>query len=296
MLSNRLTRIVSRQIAVLFLAPMVLSCGRQAANSTTSVTPTVISVSPSSGTIAGGTSVTITGTAFQTGAAVTTGGAACTGVTLVGSTQITCTTPAHAVGVVSIVVTNPDSTTATFTGAYQFIDPNAPLPAPVLSSISPSSGFTTGFTTVTLTGSNFFTGATVSVDGTSCGSTTVLSATSISCQPAAHAAGAVSVTVTNTDTQVSAQSVSYTYVLAPTYTQLESDILSPICSSCHGGSGGLFVLVYSSISTFVTPGNPSGSTLYQEVSSNAMPQGGPPLSATQKQEISDWISAGALNN
>ena len=53
-------------------------------------------VSPASGTAAGGTAVTITGTGFLAGATVSLGGTPATGVTVVNSTSITATTPAHA--------------------------------------------------------------------------------------------------------------------------------------------------------------------------------------------------------
>ena len=56
--------------------------------------PTVSSVSPNSGSTAGGTAVTITGTNFAAGATVTFGGTAATNVVVVSGTQITATTPA----------------------------------------------------------------------------------------------------------------------------------------------------------------------------------------------------------
>lgn len=52
----------------------------------------VTSITPSSGTAAGGTAVTITGSNFATGATVTIGAVALTGVTVVNSTTITGTT------------------------------------------------------------------------------------------------------------------------------------------------------------------------------------------------------------
>ncbi len=57
------------------------------------VPPTVTSVSPNSGTTAGGTAVTIAGANFVTGATVTFGGAAASNVVVVSRTQITATTP-----------------------------------------------------------------------------------------------------------------------------------------------------------------------------------------------------------
>jgi IPT/TIG domain len=57
--------------------------------------PTITSIDPTSGAVAGGTSVTITGTNFVSGATVTFGGVAATDVVVVNSTTITCTAPAQ---------------------------------------------------------------------------------------------------------------------------------------------------------------------------------------------------------
>ena len=72
---------------------------------TYTVNPTVTSVSPNNGTTAGGTSVTITGTSFATGATVTFGGTAATNVVVSNSTTITATSPAGTAGAVTVTVT-----------------------------------------------------------------------------------------------------------------------------------------------------------------------------------------------
>src|SRR5205814_4261318 len=82
--------------------------------------PTVSAISPSSGTAAGGTPVTITGTGFLAGATVKLGGTAATGVTVVNSTSITATTAAHAAGTVNVVVTNTDAQSGTLTNGYTY--------------------------------------------------------------------------------------------------------------------------------------------------------------------------------
>ena len=83
--------------------------------------PTVTSVAPPTGAVAGGTAVTITGTGFVSGATVTFGGTAATGVTVVNGTTITCTTPAHAAGAVTVVVTNPDTQTGTLASGFTYV-------------------------------------------------------------------------------------------------------------------------------------------------------------------------------
>ena len=82
---------------------------------------TSIDITPASGSVTGGTSVTITGTDFTAGATVTIGGIAATSVTVVDSATITATTGAHAAGAVDVVVTNPDAQNDTLTGGYTYV-------------------------------------------------------------------------------------------------------------------------------------------------------------------------------
>ncbi len=78
---------------------------------------TVTAVSPTYGSTSGGTAVTITGTNLTGASAVKFGGVAATNVTVVNSTRITCTSPAHAGGQVDVTVTTPLGTSsATGTG------------------------------------------------------------------------------------------------------------------------------------------------------------------------------------
>ena len=170
--------------------------------------PTVISVMPNSGTPNGGTGVTITGTGFVSGATVTFGGTAATGVTVASSTSITASTPAHAAGAVAVTVTNTDSQGGSLNNGYTYTAAN---PAPTVTSISPNSGTTSGGAGVTIAGTGFLPGATVSFGGTSATAVVVASSTSISATTPAHATGAVSVAVTNTNGQNGALANGYTY-------------------------------------------------------------------------------------
>lgn len=88
-------------------------------------TPTISSVSPASGSTAGGTAVAITGTNFQNGATVTFGGTAATSVTFNSSTRLTAVAPAHAAGVVNVVVTNPGGQSATRNPGFFYAAPAA---------------------------------------------------------------------------------------------------------------------------------------------------------------------------
>ena len=177
--------------------------------------PTISLVSPSSGTTAGGTSVTITGTGFQSGATVTFGGTASSAVTFNSATQLTAATPARAAGLVDVVVTNPDTQSATATNAFTYV-----VPGPLLVSVSPASGVTTGGTTVTLTGSGFQNGAAVTFDGVAATGVTFLSPTQLTAVTPAHATESVEVRVVNPDTQSSRKDPGFFYSPVPAPTAL----------------------------------------------------------------------------
>lgn len=69
--------------------------------------PVITSISPATGTSAGGTAVTLTGSGFGGATGATVGGVALTSFTVVSDTSITGTTGAHAVGAVDVIVTCP---------------------------------------------------------------------------------------------------------------------------------------------------------------------------------------------
>lgn len=81
--------------------------------------PTVVSVSPTTGPGAGGTTVTITGTHFNGASAVSFGGTPAASFAVNNSTTITATAPAHATGVVNVAVTTPGGT-GTGVGLYTY--------------------------------------------------------------------------------------------------------------------------------------------------------------------------------
>ena len=86
--------------------------------------PTIGSIDPNHGPMAGGTTITINGTGFANGTTITVGGAPCTSVVVVSSTQITCVTPEHSAGTVDVVLTVPDF--GTTTGSFTYDGPTAP--------------------------------------------------------------------------------------------------------------------------------------------------------------------------
>ena len=82
--------------------------------------PTITSLGVSSGPRTGATSVVISGTNFQSGATVLFGSTAAASVTFTSATSLTAVAPAHAAGLVSVSVTNPDTGNVTANNAYTF--------------------------------------------------------------------------------------------------------------------------------------------------------------------------------
>ena len=193
----------------------------------TSSSPAISSVSPGSGGATGGTVVTITGSNFASGATVTFGGGSATNVSFVSSTQLKASTPAHAAGSVNVVVTNPGGANAVLAGGFTFGSAS-----PTVSSVSPNSGGTAGGTVVTVTGSNFVSGATVAFGGTSATNISFVSSSQLKATTPAHASGSVNVGVTNPDGGNAVLTGGFTFGTAT----LSINSVSPISGPAAGGT------------------------------------------------------------
>ena len=118
---------------------------------------TVTGVSPTVGSDEGGNPVSITGTNFSPGATVMFGSIPATNVVVNSDTNITATAPAGS-GSVNVIVSSLDGTSvANNSDIYTY------EPPPTLASLSLSSGPVAGGTSVTITGTGFASGGTVSV-------------------------------------------------------------------------------------------------------------------------------------
>ncbi len=82
---------------------------------------------------------------------------------------------------------------------------------PTVTGISPSSGSANGGTAVTITGTGFLSGASVTLGGTAATGVTVVSSTSITATTPSHAVGPVDVVVTNKNGQSGTLAEGYTY-------------------------------------------------------------------------------------
>ena len=163
----------------------------------TAPTPTITTLSPNSATAGGnGFTLTVNGTNFLTGAVVNWNGAPQT-TTFVNGTQVTAAIPAALIasgGSASITVTNTSGTPLTATALP------INIPTPAITSLSPTSATEGGSAfTLTVNGTSFLSGATVSWNGTAL-TTTFVSATQLTAAVPASliaSAGNMSITVTN---------------------------------------------------------------------------------------------------
>lgn len=85
----------------------------------------IAGIRPTHGPETGGTLVTINGGGFTSGMSVRIGGVACTPVTILSSSELTCRTGAHKAGTVDVVVTLSTGETAKLDEAYTY-DPEQP--------------------------------------------------------------------------------------------------------------------------------------------------------------------------
>jgi len=137
--------------------------------------PYVASVSPASGDLVGGITVTLTGLYFTTATGVTFGGNPATSFTVVNDGDITAVVPAgqaQAFDDVQVTTLNGVSPVLDW-DKYEYTPP-----APTLTSVSPPSGSTAGGDVVAIGGTNL-TGATVFFGGIPATQVTVNSDSSI---------------------------------------------------------------------------------------------------------------------
>ncbi|MGY3676734.1 IPT/TIG domain-containing protein [Streptomyces sp. TE33382] len=152
--------------------------------------PTITTINPSQGPTTGGTTVTLTGTGMAGSTAVRFGSTNATSFTVNSATQITAVSPPRTAGAAAVTVLHPTGNSNSVTFTYVVAQ------VPAVTGVAPSSGPTSGGTSVTLTGTGF-TGATaVTFAGTPATSFVVNSATQITATTPAGSAGAAVVTVT----------------------------------------------------------------------------------------------------
>lgn len=145
---------------------------------------TVTSVTPGTGTCVGGLQTAIVGTNFGAGATVSVNSTLFTGITLTGTTLITCTSASITTGVYDVIVSYSSNEPGTLASGW-----TSTCASGTITSISPSTGTPVGSTSVTITGTSLCAGGTIKIGGTAGTSYSRISSTSASITNAAVLAG-----------------------------------------------------------------------------------------------------------
>jgi DNA-binding beta-propeller fold protein YncE len=168
--------------------------------------PTVSGLSSTSGPLSGGGTVTISGDNLTGATGVSFGGTAATILSGSDDTVAVTVPAAGSAGARNVTVTTPGGT-STQSAPYTY------LAAPVVTSMLPSSGPTSGGTVVTITGTDL-SGATVDIGGTQA-ATTANTGTSLAFTTPAAPAGPASVTLTTPGGSAGAGTFTYQAPPAP---------------------------------------------------------------------------------
>jgi hypothetical protein len=183
--------------------------------------PSITGISPSTGPASGGTTVVITGKGFTAASDVMIFGYHPSFI-VNSDTQITVTTPnVGTTYTTEFVVWDSlglNRSPSTAADLFTFVG------APFLSALDPTSGPTTGGTSVVITGTNFTNATAVKFGTNNATSFTVNSDTSITAVSSAGSAGTVDITITTPigGTNTVSAADKFTYVPAPTITSINT--------------------------------------------------------------------------
>ena len=172
----------------------------------------VTGVNPDTGSTAGGEAVVIRGRDFADGAVVSFGGRPATEVEVLSPSAIRAVIPAGAEGPAAVNVRNPGEEASTLRGGFTYVD-RAPR---TVSAVRPAEGPAAGGTRITIVGSGFEPGATVSIGGQAARQVEVVSSTRITARTAGGAIGPANVAVRNPGVPAAILVDAFTYVEAPT--------------------------------------------------------------------------------
>lgn len=214
--------------------------------------PTLTGVSPSSGSTAGGTSVTLSGTNLTGASAVSFGGTPGSGITVNSATSVTVTTPSHPAGTVNVAITTSGGTTNLPNG-YTFV---APAP-PTANSVSATVAANSSNSSIPLNISGAATS--VAVSGSASHGSAVASGTSITYTPTPGYSGpdTFTYTATNADGTSAPATVTVT-VSQPTLAITPATLPGATAGSAYNqtlsSSNGTAPYTYAPVSGSVPPG------------------------------------------
>jgi hypothetical protein len=169
--------------------------------------PVIGNVFPATGSIDGGQQVSLVGSDFAAGARVFFGGTEAAVVNQSQTSQRIVISPPHDTGAVSVTVVNPDGLTHAKANAYVYF-----APPPLIKSLTPDHGGTSGGYAVTLKGKNLRPDSTVLFGTHTITAFNAATATELTFFAPPNLAGAVDVTVRNPDGQLDSDTGAFTYI------------------------------------------------------------------------------------
>jgi IPT/TIG domain len=174
----------------------------------------ITALNPDRGSTSGGEAVIIKGVDFVEGTVVSFFGRPATDVEVLDDTTLRVITPAGPTGPVGVNVRNPGGAPYTLEDGFRYVD----QPPRVVAAVRPTRGPQAGGTKVTITGSGFADGATVTFGKDSARRVTVESSTRITAVTPAGRLGRVPVGVRNPGLPAALLDDAFTYVAAPVIT------------------------------------------------------------------------------
>jgi alpha-tubulin suppressor-like RCC1 family protein len=229
---------------------------------------------------------------------VTLGGTSATSIVYVNSTQLTAVTPAHTVGQVNVVVTNPDTTTVTFSNSYTYTGPivggditsascvpnsgAAPLTATCTANFSLGHTGTIAFSTSPDIGSCTTSAITITDTSSSC----TISATGIGSSTPVTATGSGGGTASAGTLSPTGSLPNTPVITSPTSNQYINTTTPTIIGT---GTTGTTIAIKNGTTTICTT-TVDGSSNYSCLLSTPLSQGAYTFSVTQQDTTTNLIS------
>lgn len=262
---------VTAQIKTLAVSGKIKGNPKKTPNKLLSIAPAITSFSPAGGAVTGGQTVTIKGRGLTSAASVTFGGVAGTGLKVKSNgTSLTIRTPARPDGTANIQVIGDLDPSNTLSG-YRY------APVPVVSSVTPAYGLTSGGTQVRLGGSGFVNVTSIKFGSKVAKTFTVNSSGQITVTSPKASRGTVDLRVTTlSGTSAKATGDRFAYGKAPkvsalspakgplaggTKVTIKGSDLGTATSVTFGGASASIVTKSSTKLTVIAPAGPAGPAL-----------------------------------
>ncbi len=234
--------------------------------------PIITSITPNSGSAAGGTAVTIRGVNFEIGTGVLFGSTSAKSVNRVNSNLLEVVTPAGAPGPVTVTVVSGDKQSAIFESGFSFDDDAAASDAPSVTLIEPDRAPILGGTRVTITGEGFEQGTQVIFGGFLGADAEMISDRQLRVIAPAQASGMVDVMIRRPDGRTVVMDDAFEFV---EIANADSEIIRQLETRFPGGPRVVSAVATSNTSIQVTFSEPvSQSALNHDNYSMVIPEGG----------------------